>query len=90
MAILNMKIGLIAVTIRERALELKLHGFTPPSEVEHDTESRQLASHTIDKYQIWQHLGNAFQKALRVDVLCYLRFRYYQVIFQQRERHDTF
>ena len=40
MAILNMKIALITVTILKRALELKLHGFTPPSEVEHDTESR--------------------------------------------------
>ncbi len=39
MAILNMKIALITVTIPERALVLKLHGFTPPSEVEHDTES---------------------------------------------------
>jgi hypothetical protein len=39
MAILNMKIALITVSIPKRALEPKLHGFTPPSEVEHDTES---------------------------------------------------
>jgi hypothetical protein len=44
MAILNMKIALIIVTIPKRVLELKLHGFTAPSEVEHDTES---SSHHI-------------------------------------------